>query len=88
MTKPSFDKPNKNELLGPLEDASLSNIGGKKLHEILLKKIENENCLSKDGFVILIHNDNGPGRMLSSECRKLGWSTRCINNEVLEYGAG
>ena len=83
---PYLEKPNKNELLGPLEDASLSNIGGKKLHEILLKKIENENCLSKDGFVILIHNDNGPGRMLSSECRKLGWSSRCIKNEVLEDG--
>ena len=83
---PYLEKPNKNELLGPLEDASLSNIGRKKLHEVLLKKIENEKCLSKDGFVILIHNDEGPGRMLSSECRKLGWSTRCIKNEVLKDG--
>ena len=24
--------------------------------------------------------------MLSSECRKLGWSTRCIKNEVLKDG--
>jgi release factor glutamine methyltransferase len=83
---PYLEKPNKNELLGPLEDASLSNIGEQKLHEVLLKKIGSEEGLSPEGGVILIHNDIGSGRMLTSECRKLGWACKSINNKILEDG--
>ena len=83
---PYLEKPNKNELLGPLEDASLSNIGNQKLHEILLKKIELESGLSREGVVILIHSDKGPGRKLSSECRNLGWACKSINQKILEDG--
>ncbi|MBK00460.1 MAG: hypothetical protein CMB48_05885 [Euryarchaeota archaeon] len=83
---PYLEKPNENELLGPLEDASLSNIGNQKLHEILLKKIDYENALSKEGVVILIHSDKGPGRILSSECRNLGWACKSINQKILEDG--
>lgn len=86
---PYLEKPKENELLGPLEDASLADISeGKngKLHELLIKKIEKENCLKKDGKIILIHNDQGPGRKLTSECRKLGWASRTINNKILQDG--
>ncbi len=86
---PYLETPKENELLGPLEDASLADISkGEKgnLHELLVKKIENENCLEKEGFIILIHNDIGNGRKLTSECRKLGWASRCINEKILDNG--
>ncbi|CAI8229251.1 MAG: Bifunctional ligase/repressor BirA [Methanobacteriota archaeon] len=86
---PYLEKPKKHELLGPLEDASLADISeGEKgrLHELLIKKIEKEKSLKKDGKVILIHNDQGTCRRLSSDCMKLGWASRIINNKILQDG--
>jgi len=82
---PYLEKPNENELLGPLEDASLADIGSKKnskLHQLLIKKIEKENSLKNEGNVILIHNNIGNGRTLTSDCRKLGWASREINQKI------
>jgi len=86
---PYLEKPNENELLGPLEDASLADIGSKKnskLHQLLIKKIEKENSLKNEGNVILIHNNIGNGRTLTSDCRKLGWASREINQKILPDG--
>tara|TARA_B100000902_G_scaffold392652_1_gene445410 strand:- start:2 stop:1489 length:1488 start_codon:yes stop_codon:yes gene_type:complete len=86
---PYLEKPNKDELLGPFEEAALSDLGenkNKKLHQLLIDKIERYNALKKGGAIILIHNDSGNGRILTSECRKRGWATREINNKILENG--
>jgi biotin-[acetyl-CoA-carboxylase] ligase BirA-like protein len=86
---PYLKKPSIDELLGPLEDASLSDISkGKKgnLHQLLLKKIETEKCLKENGSIILIHNDEDTGRMLTSDCRKMGWASRSILQKVLKDG--
>lgn len=86
---PYLETPKENEFLGPLEDAALADISNGEngnLHELLVKKIESEKCLNHGGIIILIHNDIGTGRKLTSECRKLGWATRCINEKILEDG--
>jgi len=86
---PYLDTPKENELLGPFEDASLADISSGEngsLHELLIKKVESENSLKKEGNIILIHNDIGKGRKLTSECRKLGWASRCINHKILDDG--
>ena len=65
---PYLEKPNEDELLGPLEDASLADIGNDNilcLPKLLIKRVEKEKCLKDDGALVLIHNDKGKGRTLT-----------------------
>lgn len=86
---PYLRKPKKEEFLGPFEEAALSDLGDVndlKLHQLLLNKIDKFQYLKKDGVIILIHNDENGGKLLTSECRKMGWATREINHKYLENG--
>ncbi|RAH15691.1 MAG: hypothetical protein CMB56_002420 [Methanobacteriota archaeon] len=86
---PYLKKPKKDEFLGPMEEASLSDIGDlktKKIHQLLLDKIEKFDALKHNGLIILIHSDEDEGKFITTECRKMGWATREINHKYFENG--